>query len=248
MAILKKKTKKRKSSHVEGHMVGRKGAIRAGVLGANDGVVSIGALIMGIVAANQSLSTVVLTGASALAAGAGSMALGEYVSVASQKDVEQADIARETAELEEDPEDELAELAGIYRNRGLSEELAMKVAIELTEHDVLDAHLRDELGINEHDRARPMQAAYVSFVAFCLGGILPFLVGLFATNVMTNSVTARLTAVGLVSVVALSILGTTGAKLGGAPVKNALIRVVGGGIEALVVTTVLGSAIGNSGL
>lgn len=212
------------------------------MLGANDGVVSIGALVMGVVAANVPLDTVLLTGLSALVAGAGSMAIGEYVSVASQKDSELADIARESAELEEDPEDELAELAGIYRNRGLEPDLAMQVAKELTAHDVLEAHLRDELGITEHDRARPLQAAYVSFIAFCCGGVLPFGMSVLATHLMQGSRIARLSAVGAVSVVALIVLATIGAKLGGAPVKRALIRVVGGGIIALVVTALLGSA------
>ncbi|HMS25038.1 MAG TPA: VIT family protein [Acidimicrobiia bacterium] len=242
MAIMRRKNTKGHVLHNEAHMVGRKGAIRAGVLGANDGVVSIGALVMGIVAANVAVQTIWLTGLSALVAGAGSMAIGEYVSVASQKDSELADIARESAELIEDPEDELAELAGIYRNRGLSADLAMQVAKELTEHDPLKAHLRDELGITEHDRARPAQAAYISFFAFCAGGILPFAMSVLASHLLANSVIARLSAIGVVSVISLILLGAFGAKLGGAPVKKALIRVVGGGIAALVVTSLLGSA------
>lgn len=243
MSILSKAPKKQ-PIHSEGHKVGRKGAIRAGVLGANDGVVSIGALVMGIVAASQPFSTVLLTGLSALAAGAGSMAIGEYVSVASQKDTENADIAREKTELKEDPEDELNELAGIYRNRGLNQELAMQVAVELTAHDALESHLRDELGISEHDRARPMQAAYVSFLAFCAGGVLPFGVSLIAVSAFASSKNVQLLIIGSVSVFALFLLGTAGAKLGGAPIKKALIRVVGGGIAALIVTTMLGSALG----
>lgn len=242
MPKLKRKTPKPKPIHSEGHMVGRKGAIRAGVLGANDGVVSIGALIMGIVAASQPFHTVLLTGISALAAGAGSMAIGEYVSVASQRDSELADIAREKTELHEDPEDELAELAGIYRNRGLSEDLAMKVAIELTEHNVLEAHLRDELGITDYDRAEPVQAAYVSFLTFIAGGTLPFLMGLIAVSVFDTSRATQLAIIGAVSILALLILGASGAKLGGAPIKRALFRVVGGGTTALVVTSLLGSA------
>lgn len=223
-------------------MVGRKGAIRAGVLGANDGVVSIGALVMGIVAASQPFDTVLLAGLSALTAGAGSMAIGEYVSVASQRDSELADIAREKTELHEDPEDELAELTGIYRNRGLSEDLAMKVAIELTEHNALEAHLRDELGITDYDRAQPGQAAYISFLTFIAGGALPFIMGLVAVSAFADSRATQLGVTGAVSIAALFILGASGAKLGGAPVKRALFRVVGGGIVALVVTSLLGSA------
>lgn len=241
MALITKKPKKA-PIHSEGHKVGRRGAIRAGVLGANDGVVSIGALVMGIIAANQSFNTILITGLSALAAGAGSMAIGEYVSVASQKDSELADIEREKTELKEDPEDELAELAGIYRNRGLSQELAMQVAVELTAHNALESHLRDELGITELDRARPIQAAYVSFFAFCAGGILPFLMSLFAKSTFKDSVGVQLTIIGFISIVALFILGSSGAKLGGATVKRALIRVVGGGIIALAATSLLGSA------
>ncbi len=242
MAFTKRTKSMGHALHREVHMVGRRGALRAGVLGANDGVVSIGALIMGIVAAKVSLDTIWLTGLSALVAGAGSMAIGEYVSVASQKDSELADIARERAELQEEPEDELAELAGIYRNRGLSDALALQVAQELTQHDALKAHLRDELGITERDRARPFQAAYISFFAFCAGGVLPFGIGALVTDLESTSLIARLGAVGAVSIIALTLLATAAAKLGGAPVTKALIRVVGGGIAALIVTALLGSA------
>jgi VIT1/CCC1 family predicted Fe2+/Mn2+ transporter len=229
--------------HREGHNLGRRGWIRAGVLGANDGVVSIAALVMALVAGQVSSSTLTLSTLSALIAGAGSMAIGEYVSVASQKDIEVTNIAKEKQELKEDPEDELAELAGIYRNRGLSDELAMKVAVELSEHDVLQAHLRDELGIVEEDRARPFQAAYVSFIAFSLGGLLPYLSGAAAYSFLEDQRFSQLSLIAVITTIALAILGYSAAHLGGAPAKNAVIRVVLGGIAALVVTSILGAAL-----
>ena len=209
---------KSKTSHHETHYMGRSSWIRAGVLGANDGVVSIAALVMALVA-SQSLDTktFVLTILSALVAGAASMAIGEYVSVASQKDIESADIAKEKKELVEEPEDELAELTAIYKNRGLSPDLAHSVAVELTEHNALQAHLRDELGIVEEIRAQPIQASYVSFIAFSLGGLLPFGVGSITYTALKEDLLFQLSLIGLATLIALTLLGFLGAKLGGAP-------------------------------
>lgn len=241
MSVHKRKTLR--GSHHETHYLNRSGWIRAGVLGANDGVVSIAALVMAVLASASSSSVLLITTVSALAAGAASMAIGEYVSVASQKDIEQADIAKEKKELSEDPVDELSELAGIYRNRGLSDDLAVQVAQELTEHDALQAHLRDELGIIEEVRAQPFQASYVSFLAFTAGGLLPLISGLAAHGLLESKRVPQLIIVGVISLTALSLLGYLGARLGGAPAKNAVIRVVAGGTIALVVTSVLGAAL-----
>lgn len=198
---------------------------------------------MALIAA-QSLDTrtFVITCLSALTAGAASMAIGEYVSVASQKDIESADIAKEKKELKEEPDDELAELTAIYKNRGLSPELAHSVAVELTEHDALEAHLRDELGIVEEIRANPLQAAYVSLIAFSIGGLLPFAIGSLTYNSLDEHLMVQLSLVGAATLAALSTLGYLGAKLGGAPRGKAITRVLVGGTLALVVTSILGAA------
>ena len=234
-----------KISHHEIHYTNRSGWIRAGVLGANDGVVSIAALVMALVAAqNLTAETFFVTSLSALLAGAASMAIGEYVSVASQKDIESSDIAKETKELKDEPEYELEELTAIYKNRGLTPELAKQVAIELTEHNALKAHLRDELGIVEEIRAKPFQAAYVSFIAFSLGGLLPFLAGSMTFNSLQNKIFTQLTFIGAITLIALVTLGFLGAKLGGAPRGKAMTRVVIGGTIALAFTSALGATIG----
>lgn len=232
-----------KIKHSEIHSLGRRGWLRAFVLGANDGVVSIAALVMTLIAAQVSSTTLWISGISALTAGAFSMGIGEYVSVSSQKDVEEANIKLETSELKLDPQDELLELAGIYRNRGLSKELAMEVAKELTDKDALTAHLRDELNIVERDKAQPFQAAYVSFIAFSVGGIFPFAIALFSRSTFTST-NIELLITGIATLLSLCLLGFSSAKLGGAPVMKSLYRIVIGGIAALVVTSLLGTALG----
>ncbi len=230
--------------HSEHHNLDKRGWLRAAVLGANDGIVSVAAFLMGVVAADVATNTVFIAGASALIAGAFSMAIGEYVSVSSQRDIERANIAKETQELRDDPVDELSELAGIYRNRGLSPELALQVAQELTQHNALEAHMRDELGIIEQDRARPYQAAYVSFVAFFCGALLPLLMSGVGNQIFDTSVTARLLLIGVVSILALAMLGSFGARISGAPLSLSLRRTVIGGTLALVVTAAIGTFLG----
>ena len=228
--------------HRETHYQNRSGWIRAGVLGADDGVVSIAALVMALVASQALEDRIfILTILSALIAGATSMAIGEYVSVASQKDMEDADIAKETRELEEEPEHELAELAAIYKHRGLTEELAKQVAIELTAHDALGSHLRDELGIVEETRAQPFQAAYVSFFAFMLGGSLPFVVGTLGYIAFNEPSLLQLVLIGATALGALGTLGFIGAKLGDSPRSKAMQRVLIGGTLALTFTSIIGS-------
>ncbi len=242
MASLSKKSSF--TSHHESHNVDRGGWIRAGVMGANDGVVSIAALVMAILASQVETEVLLITSLSALIAGACSMAIGEYVSVSSQRDIELADIAKEKAELKDEPEYELDELTGIYRNRGLSEDLARKVAVELTEHDALKAHMRDELGIVDQIRANPFQAAYVSFIAFSLGGFLPFIAGIMSHEIFEGERIYQLTVVSIVTLLALYTLGYLGAYLGGAPRYKAVVRVLFGGSLALIVTSILGAALG----
>ena len=166
-------------NYLDSHYIHRSNWLRAAVLGANDGILSITSIAIGIAAASTSREPIVLATIAGLVAGALSMAAGEYVSVSSQTDTEKADIAREEIELKEMPEEELQILAAIYEQRGLSKETALKVAVELTEKDALAAHVRDELGINEISQANPIQAAIASGAAFSLGGILPLLVTLF---------------------------------------------------------------------
>ncbi|MFL9844678.1 VIT1/CCC1 transporter family protein [Flavobacterium rhizosphaerae] len=164
----------------EDHYVNRSGWLRAAVLGANDGILSTSSLVIGIATANNTRSAIVLAAVAGVVAGALSMAAGEYVSVSSQADVEHSDLEREKIELETMPEAELEELTHIYVKRGLSYELAKQVAVQLTAHDALEAHARDELGINEITQARPLAAALASLVAFVVGGLLPLLVSIFA--------------------------------------------------------------------
>ena len=232
--------KAKNSGHIEMHKLGRLNWIRAGVLGANDGVVSIAALLVGLLAANVSFATLKISGISALIAGAFSMAIGEYVSVASQSDIEQANILKETKELEEDQYNELAELAGIYRGRGLSEELSMQVAKELTAHNALEAHLRDELGISSLVKANPMQASYVSFIAFSLGGILPFIFSLIVKNIYGNISIGAIVIVSIISMASLCGLGFTSSKLGGAPIGKSIVRILIGGTFAFIISASLG--------
>lgn len=232
-------------SRVEHHKVGRQNWIRAGVLGANDGIVSITALVIGLMSAKSiSYSTLWFTGLSALIAGAFSMAIGEYVSVASQLDIEKANIEKESIELAEEPEDELIELAAIYRHRGLSEDLSIQVAKELTAHNALEAHLRDELGMTEQELAKPAQAAFVSFFAFSLGGVLPFATSLIVRTVNKAVTWSSTSIVGFISVVALLGLGFLSANLGGAPLKKAITRILICGLFAFGISALFGFSAG----
>lgn len=220
------------------HYVGRGGWLRAGVLGGNDGIISVASLIIGVAAANPAPSVVVISGVAGLVAGAMSMAAGEYISVSAQRDSEQADIEREKQALEAMPTEELDELTAIYKEGGLSDETAALVARELMEKDPLSAHLRDELGLTDELAAKPLQAALASGAMFTIAAALPVLAAVLAPQSFT------ILAVAIVSVIALAILGATGAKLGGAPMAPAIIRVVGWGILAMTATAAIGSLFG----
>lgn len=222
------------------HYVSRSGWLRAAVLGANDGVVSVSSLIVGVAAADPNPSTVVIAGIAGLSAGAMSMAAGEYVSVSSQSDTERADIVRETQALKELPEAELAELAAIYREKGLSDETALVVAKELTEHDALGAHVRDELGLSEVHAANPLQAAFTSGVTFSVAAAIPLLAAIGAPA------SSIIPVVLVVTVITLATLGALGAKSGAAPVLRATFRVVIWGVFAMAVTAGVGWLFGVS--
>lgn len=224
--------------HTEHHAVQRLGWLRASVLGANDGLISVASLIVGVASAAQPPGVILLTGLSALAAGALSMAAGEYVSVASQADLEEADLAMEREALENDPEGELRELAAIYRERGLKPELAMMVAKELTEHDALEAHTRDELGFVDAHKARPIQAALASAGAFIMGGALPVLSALFSPAGLASQIVGGATLLGLV------LIGYLSAKAGGANPVRSIIRLVLLGVGAMAATGIIGSLAG----
>jgi VIT1/CCC1 family predicted Fe2+/Mn2+ transporter len=225
--------------HAEEHLSFRSNWLRAAVLGANDGILSTSSLVLGVAASGASRSAIVTAGVSGLVAGAGSMAAGEYVSVSSQRDTEEADLRLEASELADDPEGELAELAGIYEARGLEPELAARVAAALSARDALAAHARDELGLPEDRRARPLQAAGASALSFAIGAILPLLaIGLFGSSV-------RVVACVLVTILALGGLGALGARLGGAPELPALLRVVFWGVVAMGATAAIGALVGS---
>ena len=216
------------------HYITRSGWLRAAVLGANDGVVSVSSLIVGVAAANPDPTSVLIAGIAGLSAGAMSMAAGEYVSVSSQSDIERADIGRETQALKEYPSEELTELAAIYREKGLSEKTAMIVAKELTQHDALGAHVRDELGISAAHTANPLQAAFASGMTFTIAAAVPLLAAFLAP-------TGRIIPVVLiVTVLTLAALGALGAKAGAAPLLAATVRVVLWGIFAMAVTAGIG--------
>ncbi|HYP79436.1 MAG TPA: VIT family protein [Steroidobacteraceae bacterium] len=225
-------------SHHETHRVGRVGWLRAAVLGANDGLISTSSLVVGVSAANFADSTILMTGLAGLVGGALSMAAGEYVSVSSQADSEAADLARESRELAEEPEAERRELAGIYIRRGLSRELAERVAAEMTRHDALAAHARDELGITDGSRARPVTAAGASAAAFSVGALPPLLLALLLPA------SQRIFAIFAISLVLLMMLGSLGARLGGAPQMRAALRVGFWGIVAMGVTSLVGRLFG----
>lgn len=223
---------------VERHRVDRYGWLRAAVLGANDGLVSTASLVLGVAAAEATRQEILVAGIAGLVAGALSMAAGEYVSVSSQRDAERADIAREKMELAHFPKAELEELTNIYVRRGLDPDLARQVAIQLTERDPLGAHLRDELGITETSRARPLQAAVASAASFALGAALPVLLAAAFDN------TLRFAAVATGAIAGLALLGATGAVLGGAPLLRGTLRVTLGGGLAMAITALVGHWIG----
>lgn len=228
------------SRHLEAHKIGVGGWLRAAVLGANDGVVSIASLVVGVAAADASAGAILTAGLAGLVGGALSMAVGEYVSVSSQRDVETADLERERGELRDQPEYELAELTAMLVGRGLSEETARSAARELTEHDALAAHASEELGLRLDGLARPLQAAMVSAIAFALGAALPLLaIGL-------SPAVSRIWITAAASLVALAGLGTWSARLGGAPVARALLRVVVGGALAMALTAGIGYLFGTA--
>jgi VIT1/CCC1 family predicted Fe2+/Mn2+ transporter len=231
----------RPSAHPDDpHYVHRTGWLRAAVLGANDGIVSVSSLILGVAAATPDPGAILVAGVAGLTAGAMSMAAGEFISVSSQADSEQADIKREQQALVEMPEHELEELAAVYRGRGLSAETALTVARELSAKDPLGAHVRDELGLSDQLAAKPLQAALASGVTFSAAAAIPLLAAWLAPA------DAVVMAVLLVSVVTLAILGALGAKAGGAPLVPATLRVVGWGIFAMAVTAAIGWLFGVS--
>jgi len=220
------------------HYVHRTGWLRAAVLGANDGIISVASLIIGVAAATPEPEPILVAGVAALIAGAMSMAAGEYISVSSQADSERADIAREKEALAATPADEEAELAAIYRARGLSAETADAVARELTASDPLKAHIRDELGLSEHLAARPLQAALASGATFSVAAAVPLLGAWLAPP------GAIMPIVLAVSVLALAVLGALGARAGAAPPVPATLRVVGWGIAAMATTAAVGRLFG----
>ncbi len=220
--------------HYEDHRTHRVGWLRAAVLGANDGIVSTASLIVGVAAANTSHENVLLAGVAGLAAGAMSMAAGEYVSVSSQADTERADIEIERKALEEDEEVEKQELAGIYVSRGLEPTLAKQVAEQLMNHDALGAHARDEIGISESVVARPIQAALSSAITFTIGAMLPLLVAWVTAGPQ------QVPAVVIASLVFLAMLGAIAARAGGAPVGVGVMRVTFWGAMAMAATAGIG--------
>lgn len=219
----------------ETHRSHRAGWLRAAVLGADDGIVSTASLMIGVAATGASSGAVVTAGTAGLVAGALSMAAGEYVSVSSQRDAEQADEQKERHELAEFPEAELRELTEIWVERGLDPTLAAEVAEQLHRHDALGAHLRDELGLEPDARARPAQAAVTSALAFCLGAVVPLLVGFASTSAWVLAV---------IGLAALGVLGVVGAWVGGAEQGRAAARVLVGGGVAMAATALIGSLIG----
>ncbi|HSM10654.1 MAG TPA: VIT family protein [Lysobacter sp.] len=220
--------------HGESHRSGSSGWLRAAVLGANDGIVSIAGLVVGVAAAGATAATVLATGVAGVVAGAMSMAAGEYVSVQSQADTEHADLALERAELAENPAHELIELTNIYVRRGLAPELAHAVAVQLTAHDALGAHSRDELGITEALRARPLQAALVSAAAFAAGAALPIAAVLLAPAGRMQAITIAATLAGLLGT------GWLAARVGGAVPWRGALRVVFWGALAMAAATLIG--------
>jgi VIT1/CCC1 family predicted Fe2+/Mn2+ transporter len=228
------------ATHNEGHGGTRVGLLRAMVLGANDGIISTACLVLGVAAASASRSAILTVGLAGLVAGAASMALGEYISVSSQRDAEDANIAKEKWELANVPEHELEELTAIYVHKGLNPELARQVAEELTAGDALKIHLAEELGISEHSRAQPVEAMIGSAVAFAIGAAVPLIA------VAVSSTSNRIAVTIAIVVVALLGLGAAGARAGGAHPMRPIVRVVIGGLVAMAFTMAIGKLFGTS--
>ena len=226
--------------HAERHASSRIGWLRAAVLGANDGIVSTASLIVGVAAASAGRSDILVAGVAALFAGAMSMAAGEYVSVSSQADTEKADLVRERAELQQQPDFEQEELARIYQSRGVDRDTAASVARQMMVHDALAAHARDELGLSELHAARPLQAAMASAASFTAGALAPLVVAILVpVSVLVPAVAAS-------SLVGLGLLGTLGARTGGAPLGPAVLRVTFWGMLAMAVTAGVGRLFGTA--
>jgi vacuolar iron transporter family protein len=225
-------------NYLDSHYIRRSNWLRAAVLGANDGIISISSLAIGVAAASSTRAPIVLATVAGLVAGALSMAAGEYVSVSSQTDTEKADIEREKQELRDMPKEELNILAQIYEKRGLKKETAMQAAIEMTENDALGTHIRDELGINEISQANPIQAALASGASFTVGGVLPLLVVLFAPVKFMEYYLYGFTLVFLI------ILGTLSAKTGGSGVRKAILRITIWGTLAMGLSALVGYIFG----
>ena len=225
-------------NYLDSHYIHRSNWLRAAVLGANDGIISISSIAIGIAAASMTREPVILATVAGLVAGALSMAAGEYVSVSSQTDTEKSDIAREALELEEMPEEELQILAEIYEKRGLRKETAHQVALELTEKDALAAHVRDELGINEISQSNPIQAALASGASFCIGGILPLV-----TILLTPLDYMEYTLYGT-SILFLIVLGVISARIGGSSIMKAIHRITIWGSLAMGLTALVGYLFG----
>ncbi|KRO45975.1 MAG: hypothetical protein ABR75_03265 [Acidimicrobiia bacterium BACL6 MAG-120924-bin43] len=224
--------------HDEFHFGHRIGLLRAMVLGANDGIISTACLILGVAAANASRETIITAGVAGLVAGAASMAIGEYVSVSSQRDAEQADIAKEKWELEHTPEHELDELTEIYVAKGLSNQLARDVAVELTKGDALKAHMAEELGISHATMARPLQASVSSASSFSIGAAIPLVAAALASS------SQRIATTIVVAVFALVALGVSSSKAGGAHPARPTARIVFGGLVAMAFTMAVGHFVG----
>ena len=224
--------------HLEKHYVNRVGWLRAAVLGANDGLLSTTSIVIGVAAADPSRNSIILAALAGTIAGAMSMAAGEYVSVSSQADTENADLEREKRELEEMPEFELQELAKIYEKRGVSKETAFQVAKELSDHDALDAHAKDELGISEITVAKPLQAAFASFFSFIAGAALPLLVSIFAS--VKDMVYYQYG----FAIIFLMVLGAIAAKTGGANIGKGMVRIAFWGTVAMLVSALVGHFFG----
>ena len=224
--------------HDEFHFGHRIGLLRAMVLGANDGIISTACLILGVAAANASRETIITAGVAGLVAGAASMAIGEYVSVSSQRDAEQADIAKEKWELEHTPEHELDELTAIYVSKGLSNQLALDVAVELTKGDALKAHMAEELGISHATMARPLQASVSSASSFSIGAAIPLVAAALASS------SQRIATTIVVAVFALVALGVSSSKAGGAHPARPTARIVFGGLVAMAFTMAVGHFVG----
>lgn len=225
-------------NYLDSHYIHRSNWLRAAVLGANDGIISISSLAIAVAAASSTREPIILSTVAGLVAGALSMAAGEYVSVSSQTDIEKADIEREIIELREMPEEELNILAQIYEKRGLKKETAMQVALELTEKDALGTHVRDELGINEISQANPIQAALASGFAFTVGGVLPLLATLFAPVKGMEFWLYGST------IVFLIILGIMAAQTGGSSISKAILRITIWGTIAMGISALVGYIFG----